>query len=102
MSIAQHCGLAALMFVGMMIFVVAGNVVGALAWRERVDPRGKWQWLFSSSHLFQGSNFRNPFNPARIAALVLLGCGAVLLVALAAWLIQALNAGASTVCGLAF
>lgn len=102
MNIAQHCGLATLMFFGMMIFVVAGNIIGALAWRERVDPAGKWRWLFNSSYLFRGSNFRNPRHPARIAALVLLGCGAALLLILAASVIQALGAGASNVCGLAF
>ena len=96
------CGLLGTLFVGAVACAIAGNALGILAWRGRRPERPARAWLHDPLYLFRSSDFQQPRAPSRLAAIVLLGAGAVCLAVLAVLVMVVQNSGADSVCGFSF
>jgi hypothetical protein len=101
-SWTHDCDLLFVLFAVAVACAFVGNALGVLAWRQRTEQQGRWQWLFDPTYLFRASYYKQPNQLARYIAILLLVTGSVCLVAAGSAVIAASQNGARGICGLAF
>lgn len=95
-----NCGTWTALFVGAVVAVGLGNLVGYVAWRSRAADQPFWRAFVGFKYLFKPEYYSEPLSKTRLLATVLVLAGAAAIVAVSVAIVTAELSGMPSFCGL--